>query len=419
MKRTARAIVILLFALSAFGAEKWADTYKRGLAAINAKNYDVAIDAMQHALAQMPNETTVYVPHYWIGFAKFNLGDFDGALRELKISEDQGAIQNTEYYSRLRDLVARANGEKSRAAQSGVADVRKAADAAVSHAMTTQMDALAAGADRTDSYRSGQRKLQEAMQQFKSGGYPRATEAANQARDLFASAADDARKAKAARPPAVVATKPAAEKPVAQAPVAPVDINDIKVETKKPAVVVAAPPPATPQSSPAPPPPPVESEALVSARVALQQFRTQKHPKAISTQASKLDAQLRAHPNEATIDSVNAFLAGNQKTAEVPKADLLPAYRAYARGEIDRSVALLTATIASTPSAEAFLLRGCAKYTAAMLMSKPDLGSASSDFKAALKLNRALRLDRQTFSPKLVAFFEETKGGLSPAPRKN
>ena len=70
--------------------------------------------------------------------------------------------------------------------------------------MTTQMDALAAGADRSENYRAGQRKLQEAMEQFKSGGYPRASDAANQAHDLFAGAAVEARKAKAARPPAVV-----------------------------------------------------------------------------------------------------------------------------------------------------------------------------------------------------------------------
>ena len=164
--RRAFLVVAILFAFAAH-AERWPDAYKRGLAAINAHNYDVAVDAMQHALAETPNEnnaarvrneTIVYIPHYWIGVAKFNLGDFDGALRELKASEEQGVIQNTEYYAKLRDWVARVNAEKSRAAQSGVADVRKAADVAVSHAMTTQMDALAAGADRSDNYRAGQQR---------------------------------------------------------------------------------------------------------------------------------------------------------------------------------------------------------------------------------------------------------------------
>ena len=424
--RRAFLAVAILFAFAAH-AERWPDAYKRGLAAINAHNYDVAVDAMQHALAETPNEnnaarvrneTIVYIPHYWIGVAKFNLGDFDGALRELKSSEEQGVIQNTEYYAKLRDWVARVNAEKSRAAQSGVADVRKAADVAVSHAMTTQMDALAAGADRSDNYRAGQHKLQEAMEQFRLGGsdaraYHRASDAANQARDLFASAADDARKAKAARPPAVVATKPAPQKAAPQAPVAPVDVAHIEVQTVKPKatppppqpqpVVVAAPPSVTATQ------PPIESEALVSARVALQQFRQRNKSKSLATSASKLDGQLRAHPDGATIAAVTTFLSTNEKPADVPKRDLLPAYRAFARGEIDKSLAILTSMIDSRPSAEALLLRGCAKYTAAMLAPKPDLASASNDFKAALRLNRALRLDRQAFSPKMVAFFEQQR----------
>ena len=422
MKRAIAAIAILAAASAQArtSVEQWSDAYKRGVAAITSKNYQAGIEAIQKALAEMPNEnvaarvkneTIVYVPHYWIGFAKLNLGDFDGALRELRTSEEQGAIQNSDYYARLREAIARANTEKARAAQSGVADVKKAADAAVSRAMSTQMDALGAGADRSDAYRSGQRKLQDAMDQLKSGGtdasaYRRATDSANQARDLFAGAAEEAKKLKASRanvPPPVIA-KP---KPVIQAPVAPVDVNHIEVQTKK---VEPAPPPVTATVA-TQTQPPIESEALVSAQIALQQFR-QRHP---SKEASKLDADLRAHPDDATIKAVNDFLAAtNVKPIPPPpaqKTDLLPAYRAFARGEIDKSVSLLTSVIEQRPSAEAFLLRGCARYTAAMLTAKPDLASATNDFKLALKLNRSLRLDRQSFSPKIVTYFEQVKSG--------
>jgi hypothetical protein len=43
-----------------------------------------------------------------------------------------------------------------------------------------------------------------------------------------------------------------------------------------------------------------------------------------------------------------------------------------------------------------------------MLSRKPDalLASAAADFRAALKLERRLRLDKSAFSPKLVAYFE-------------
>ena len=121
------------------------------------------------------------------------------------------------------------------------------------------------------------------------------------------------------------------------------------------------------------------------------------------------DSPYARQPEYATIAAVTTFLATNEKPADVPKRDLLPAYRAFARGEIDKSLAILTSMIDSRPSAEALLLRGCAKYTAAMLAPKPDLASASNDFKAALRLNRALRLDRQAFSPKMVAFFEQQR----------
>src|ERR1051326_2578810 len=430
MKR-AVVVIAMIAAVSAqarTSVEHWWDAYKRGIAAIASKNYQAGVDAMQKALGEMPNEnvaarvnneTIVYVPHYWIGFAKLNAGDVDGALRELRISEEQGAIQNSDYYARLRDAIARANAEKARQAQSGVADVKKTADTAVSRAMSTQMDALGAGADRSDAYRAGQRKLDEARQQLKSSGtdanaYRRATAPANQARDLFASAAEEAKRLKASRPAVPVIAKQQPPKPQPQAPVAPVDVASIQVQqkttTQPPATQTVAPPPA-----PAPAPAPVESEALVSERVALQQFRVHNKSHSLASQASKLDAQLRQHPDDATIKTVNDFLVANAKsaTAEPPppaqKADLLPAYRAFARGEIDKSVSLLTSMIEERPSAEAFLLRGCAKYTAAMLTTKPDLASAANDFRLALKLNRAVRLDRHAFSPKLVAFFEEQR----------
>jgi hypothetical protein len=399
MRRLAIAAAMLL-TLSAYG-QKWSDSYKRGVALINAHSYDAGIEAMQHALAEMPNESTglrvrneqiVYVPHYWIGVAKFSSGDVDGALREFKASEEQGVIQNTDYYARLREWVSRANGEKSKAAQSGVADVRKTADAAVSRAMSTQMDALAAGADRSESYRSAQRLLQEAREQLRSGAdaraYHRAAEAANQARDLFASSADAERRAKAARPPVRAAGGGGATPPPNVAP----------------------PPPAAP-------PVEVESEALVSVRIALQQFRRDVKSPKIAREAAKMDAQLRAHPDPATIQATMTFLEAKRRELTpapappvAPKPDLTAAYRAYAHGELEKSVTLLTSMINAQPSAEAFLLRGCARYTAAVLARK-DVDAAAVDFKAALKINHALRLDEQSFSPKLVAYFEQVKRG--------
>ncbi|HEX7833152.1 MAG TPA: hypothetical protein VF787_26085, partial [Thermoanaerobaculia bacterium] len=55
MKRVA---VLLLLATTLFAAppEKWYDAYKRGVLAINAKNYRDGATAMQRAIGEMPNE---------------------------------------------------------------------------------------------------------------------------------------------------------------------------------------------------------------------------------------------------------------------------------------------------------------------------------------------------------------------------
>ena len=95
--------------------------------------------------------------------------------------------------------------------------------------------------------------------------------------------------------------------------------------------------------------------------------------------------------------------------------DLRPAYRAFASGDLTSSERLLTGILsAQSAPAEAYLLRGCARYTRAMLSRTPDslLVAATADFRAALQRNAGLRLDRNAFSPKLVAFFEQVRGRL-------
>ncbi len=95
------------------------------------------------------------------------------------------------------------------------------------------------------------------------------------------------------------------------------------------------------------------------------------------------------------------------------RADLRPAYRAFASGDLASSERLLTGILsAQSAPAEAYLLRGCARYTRAMLSRTPDalLVAATDDFRAALQRNAALRLDRNAFSPKLVAFFDQVRG---------
>jgi len=424
-----RLALILALALPALAAapEKWSEAYNRGVAAVRARNYAAAADDLQRAIAEVPaengairarNEIITYVPHFWLGIAKYNLGDIDGSLREFKISEDQGVVQSTQYYAQLRDWVARAQQQKKRDAEASAADSRKVADAAISHALSGQMEAVAAGGDRSESYRGAKQKLQEALDQFNHAGtniaqYKRAADTAAQARELFVSAAEDAKKAKKAK----------AERP------APVPIP------------VTASIPTEPKKEPPPPPPPivVESEALVNTRIELQQYRRKlldasgsSNP-ALQTylnnslqETYRLDHRLTGKPADEEIRRVadqvaikNRELAAEIEKARKPVAAPLPAlhdsraelelaYRAFATGDLDTAESLLTKLLGAKPEAQAYALRGCARYTRGMLSRKPDalLASAASDFRAALKLRRDLRLDKSAFSPKLVAYFE-------------
>src|SRR5207244_1687619 len=104
--------------------------------------------------ARARNEIITYTPHFWLGIAKFNLGDLDGALREWKTSEEQGVVQNTPYYAQLREWVARANTEKQRRSENAAADGKREANAVVGKALSAQTDAVATGADHRDAYRA-------------------------------------------------------------------------------------------------------------------------------------------------------------------------------------------------------------------------------------------------------------------------
>lgn len=439
-----RLLLLTLLAFSADAAEKWLDAYNRGVAAVNGRNYKTGADLLQQAIALKPAEATnirvgntiisVYTPHFFLGIAKFNLGDVDGALREWRVSEEQGVITRTEYYANLKDWVARAQTEKQRNAQSAAAGAKKSADAAISRALAMQVDALSAGGDRTESYRNAQRRLQEAMSQFQKAGtdidaYETAEKTAGQAATLFSTAAEEGKKLKAAQ---------AARPVVRPAPPKPEPVQ------QKPAVQT-------------PPPAPVKSEAEVAAEIAVQHYSRDVSAAAngakgdvqslVRTEAAMAEAlrgQLASAKGDAafqriakTAEDRSAAMARRIAELNAPKAaptpapvvtaqipvpspviparpfdaELRAAYRAFAAGDLASAEQVLTRVLGETRLAEAYLLRGCARYTRAMLSRTPDalLGAAADDFKAALAQNRALRLDPSAFSPKLVSFFEEVR----------
>jgi hypothetical protein len=444
-----RAALLILLALPAIAAEKWPDAYNRGVDLVRAGKYQAGAQALQHAIEEVPEENATartrdqiftYTPHFWLGIARLNLGDPDGALREWKISEDQGAVQNTPYYAQLRDLIGRANAQKQRRAEGAAVPSKQEANAAIGRAISAQAEAMTAGGDHSDTYHAALRKLTEAKDANAKGGidvrtYKRASEIAEEARALFVAATDDAKKQKAARP-----VKPP---PVSQPKVAPGEIvipfDDVpqpKAPARVPApvpVTQTAPPPPQPAQAEVKKPeiqPETASEDFVNAQLAIQAYRRRLIAMKLSVaDAQRIERQLKPGSDAKTIRRVVDEVAAKERELDARKppevavappppapdparAQLESAYRAFAAGDLASSDRALTQLIAAKESAEAYLLRGCARYTQAMLSRNGDplLVSAAADMQSALRLNAALQLDANAWSPKLVAFFEKVKG---------
>jgi hypothetical protein len=442
VKRIALAL-LLIAALPVVAAEKWAEAYNRGVSQVRASSFQAGAQSLQQAIGEMPQENQAarvrdqiftYTPHFWLGIAKLNLGDPEGALREWKISEEQGAIQNTPYFAQLRDLIGRANSERQHRAEGAATPSKQEANGAIGRALSAQMDAVTAGGDRSDTYHAAQRKLSEAKDVNAKAGvdvraYKRASDLAEEARGLFANAAEEAKKQRASRPvkPNPLPTR----KPAPGEVIIPFD----DLPAPKPAPVPAPTPAPVTQTVPPPqpkvdvkkpePPPESESEALVAARIKVQEYRRRLISLNLPpTDAQRLERQLTSKSDEKTIKHVVEQVAAKERELDARKTEvgittpdparehLESAYRAFAAGDLASSDRALTQLLAAKESAEAYLLRGCARYTQAMLSRNRDplLASATADMVSALRLNRSLRLDATSWSPKLVAFFEQVRG---------
>ena len=97
------ALLVVLAAL--FGAPpskaQYLNAYKTGLDAVEAQNWEVAASAMAEAIAERPDEKMKlpvrfflrpYVPHFYLGYARFKSGDCAGALAAWAESQRQGVL---------------------------------------------------------------------------------------------------------------------------------------------------------------------------------------------------------------------------------------------------------------------------------------------------------------------------------------
>lgn len=469
MKRIAvLSMAVVLTASSVAGAEKWWDFYKRGTGAIARSDWPTVADQMSKSIALKSgeelaarvsrNEAVVYVPHFWLGVARFNMGDVEGAIREWDISQGQGVIQKTQYYPDLRSYLARSQAQKAKGVAALSADARKAAEVALNRAIGSQVQAISGGGDRSESYRMASRRLQEAWDQFNKAGndskaYARAAETAGKSRELFEAAAAEA----ASRKVAKAAPRGRVTPPPSQTTV---------VVPPPPQSAVVVPPPPEQEATPpkivmpdvvavveekAPPENPDLDPDLNRVRSLLAEFQ-QKLDRAAGSGANHagLDQFLRSQ--ETKVKQWRAVLAqdpSRKKTAEIEKvlagldrelsqrltriaaaaptlastsgryvpsatirAELKKAYIAYASGKLEESEKMLTKIVGKDPRAdEAYLLRGAVRFTRLTLSGRkdPPMEEASADFRAALERDRTLTLDPVYFSPKLIAFFGQVR----------
>jgi hypothetical protein len=116
MKSTVRLPLLLVFSLSlsllplpAGAARDHIRYYKTGLDAAEALNWQQVDTLMRRAIAEDPEESkrglrSDYFPHYYLGLARYYLGDCPGALDSWEESENQGVIIGSQEHRELLRL---------------------------------------------------------------------------------------------------------------------------------------------------------------------------------------------------------------------------------------------------------------------------------------------------------------------------
>lgn len=425
LRRAAAATVLVL---SAFGAlaqgEAWWNAYQRGVTALGGGNHQLAAEQLQKAIAEKPeesatarvgNETNIYVPHFWLGIARYHLGDIEAALREFRMSEEHGAIRNTRYAADLRAWRDRAEKELAKAAGNRAADARREAASALKAAVSAQMQAVQDGGDRSSSYLEGQKKLQEARDLSANAGdepakFRRAGTLAEEARSRFVTASREAKQRAARSAAAPPPQPPPATSGTAQAPepeVVTAAVADVRVALQAYRRLLAD----------------AESKSPVD-----RDFRTFVHQAARQAETWEKDARGRMTDSAAGAlsdsiaraeKSLRERLTASRQNLRTPAepvresittrdARVETAWRAYASGDLARAEALLTEIVDERPSAEAHLIRGCGRRIRALQSRTPDAlnAAAAADFRSALRIDPKVRLDPEWFPPAVVSFFE-------------
>lgn len=442
MKVARTSLLAALLATALLAAPPWVEDYERGLLAAAAGDWPKVAAAMQSAARQNPNEavtlklrrrTVSYVPWYWLGLAQLQNGEAAAALESLRRSQKQGVIEKTPLYADFRKALSRAEEARSSPRGRGSSAAGTAAfQNAVKAAVASQGKAMLAGSTRGETYRRASQKLQEARERARSEAPDDLAEGAKlamQAESMFRRAAEEQASAKKTSKTVRATTQPAAVPSESVSPEA-TQAGAVPESEPAPAPAIA---PDIPREAPAvavPSPRLVETTGsmLRSLRKQAASERAKGDPRVVSRRdLDEIEMRLLAASTDSEVATLQREIARELEEireiaaapAALPGGDsamaaaLEKAYRELAAGRPEESERLLSDLLASSESAEAYLLRGCARYTQGTLAKRKDLvDAAREDLGRAVRLNPRLRLDERSFSPKLVALLAEIRKAM-------
>jgi hypothetical protein len=372
-------LVVIASSVAVASNDRLLDHYTKALAAHSKGQWREAAYELEQAIAIQREEqlslpqrrgSVVYIPHFWMGMARLELGQPAEALRSFELSLRQGVIQRTTEFAELRRAMGRAEAEMSSAAEA-LQQAMRAADAAHGKVLTAQMEAVVAGASRRTAFRTAELKMKEAAAlraRNDLNSLRDATRLNSEAVTLFETAREEELKANAAVR-AQQTTRPVEQRPVSLA-----------------SPESAGPLPATDRSAT---PPAAEPPQITAQRQAGSVQPDHSRPSGRS---------------ETVLRPPVPGPAGQQRSSRIdPRIE--EAYLSYARGRFEDAEALLSDAIAQTNSAEARLVRACVRYTRALLADDERLfEAADADLRAAFGAEPALRLNPAAFPPKVLRF---------------
>lgn len=114
MRRPRAVLALVALLVAAHASADYRDSFRRGIEALDRRDWAVAASLMRQARQEHPEEGEririvgmrfeVYLPAYYLGFALFQSGDCAGALEALDASAAQGAVSRTGEVVRLESM---------------------------------------------------------------------------------------------------------------------------------------------------------------------------------------------------------------------------------------------------------------------------------------------------------------------------